>query len=1210
MTFMQIGDTFERSVTRAIPPVVYFHEQGAAELQREVEEYIITGGYPAGHPRATNDGIHEKLVHLLANIHAELVKRQDFLEPACWISGFYGSGKSSFAKLLGLALDGRVLANGKKLGEALIVQDRSPNKGELAKTWELVSGGLKAVAVVFDVGAQARDAEHIHAVVVREVQKRLRYCPTSSLVAEYELKLEVDEQYDAFLTTFAKVHGRPWDELKNTQLAEDYFSAALHAMRPELYPDAQAWVNARSGSAFDNKRAADEAVLAVQRMMDRRERGKTLFLVVDEVSQYIHENTERMLALQSFVEALKQRMQNKAWLLATGQQQLEEGAGVAGIIAKMKGRFPPQFRVHLGSSNIREVVHQRLLRKKKLIEGDLEELFERHRPELSLRAYQGEQITKNDFVEIYPLLPGHIDLLLRITSGLRSRGSLVQGDAHEIRGLLQLLGDIFRDQDLARREVGWLLTLDRVYDVLHTALDDDLHLTLNRAMDFCQKQDSPLVKRVVKAVAMLELTQDEKHPTTAELIAHCLYERLGDADALPEVRKALDTLVAEGLLGHSKQTGYKIESSAGQEWQRERDGYVPTSEQISEQVQQVLTELVPDERVQVEGLPLSWLVFFSDSSGAREVRLRDERKPTTIMVDFQLTKESPDEWIPRSKMETYKQRIVWLVGDQDQLRHVARKLVQSHRMVERYSGKPITDPDKQRLLGHEKNEEDAARRELMEAVKAAFMSGHIFFDGRRTAPRDEGPTFPKALTSFAERGARALYPNPIGYSVTEKDIAFLIDSKDLSAPPSVLGPDKLGVLSLDAQRYEPTCLGQVPQDILRLLKKEKDVAVTGATLVATLGGPPYGVPPDVVRAAVVGLLRGGKIRVEIQGIQQDLTSTRDEGARELLKDTGIRKARVTENKKETLDPRERNAICLFFKEQLGKDVARELDAIADAVGANFTSVRSRLTEIGERFRRLPRGTEYPGDLKKLEDALESCQKQVRHVEPTMLALKRALPALRDGLVLLRRIEAELMDEAIDAVNVASEIVTYEWPNLQAIGPTDEARAAAEALRAHLSATRPWEDVADLTKHAERVRAEYREKRRAILDRHEIELDAAIKRIKQREGFDKLDADQRFTVTSHLLVGAAANTDEKSIAPALEALEGQLAAKRAAGEHKSLQQLDALRESSGARPVVEVSLDVAGREIETEAELERLVDDVRQSILKELNAKHRVRIKGL
>ncbi|PMZ42846.1 hypothetical protein, partial [Pseudomonas sp. FW306-02-H05-AA] len=87
----------------------------------------------------------------------------------------------------------------------------------------------------------------------------------------------------------------------------------------------------------------------------------------------------------------------------------------------------------------------------------------------------------------------------------------------------------------------------------------------------------------------------------------------------------------------------------------------------------------------------------------------------------------------------------------------------------------------------------------------------------------------------------------------------------------------------------------------------------------------------------------------------------------------------------------------------------------------FPVVRSRLTDIGERFRRLPKGTAYPEALNKLETALVACTAKVRHVEPTMLAVKRALPMLRDGLTLLRRMESELTDDAITAVSMAAEV---------------------------------------------------------------------------------------------------------------------------------------------------------------------------------------------
>ena len=100
---MTIRDLFRSRVDRDIPPVVYFHEQSAEKLQAEVSEYIITGGWPEGHVnhKRVPRGIHENYVRLLTRIACEMDKPGGPELPAVWISGFYGSGKSSFAKLLG-----------------------------------------------------------------------------------------------------------------------------------------------------------------------------------------------------------------------------------------------------------------------------------------------------------------------------------------------------------------------------------------------------------------------------------------------------------------------------------------------------------------------------------------------------------------------------------------------------------------------------------------------------------------------------------------------------------------------------------------------------------------------------------------------------------------------------------------------------------------------------------------------------------------------------------------------------------------------------------------------------------------------------------------------------------------------------------------------------------------------------------------------------
>ena len=189
---MLIKQLFTGDVTRDIPPVVYFHEQSPASVAAEVSEYIVTGGYLDGHPsrRRVPSGIHDEYVKLLETISRELQKPGGPELPNAWISGFYGSGKSSFAKLLGLALDGMALPDGRSLAEAWLARNTSPRASELKAAWQKLRTQIDPVAVIFDVGTVARDGEHLHSAALRKVQERLGYCPTNSIVADYELTLE------------------------------------------------------------------------------------------------------------------------------------------------------------------------------------------------------------------------------------------------------------------------------------------------------------------------------------------------------------------------------------------------------------------------------------------------------------------------------------------------------------------------------------------------------------------------------------------------------------------------------------------------------------------------------------------------------------------------------------------------------------------------------------------------------------------------------------------------------------------------------------------------------------------------------------------------------------------------------------------------------------------------------------------------------------
>lgn len=1211
---MLISDIFEKDVTRDINPVVYFHEKDPAKLAEEVSEYIITGGYADDHPRHNTHGIHEQFVRLLSGIADELAKSGGSDQPAAWISGFYGSGKSSFAKLLGLSLHQTKLPNGTALAEALLKRDDSPRQGDFRAAWERVVAKINPMAVVFDIGSVARDGEHIHSAVVRQCQVTMGYCKFSA-VADHEMRLEADGLYPAFLDKVKELHGEPWDTVRGKQLAEDYFSAAMFALQPEVYGSEMAWADAKAGSK--SALSAEEAVAAIQHMLTTRYPGRHLFIVVDEVSQYVHDDADRMLKLQSLVVALGQRLKGRVWLLATGQQKLEESASAN--LAKMKDRFPAHLRVHLGTNNIRDVVHQRLLKKKHTVRAELEELFNQHRPDLTLYGYGTERTDVHSLVDIYPMLPGHIDLLLEITTGLRDRSSRVQGDSHAIRGLLQLLGDLFRDSNLGSHEVGTLITLDRIYDVLHTALDADVQTTLTRAFDFCTNHPSwtdnekKLAAKALKAVSLLELIPSERVKKDAELVARSLYERLGQGSRKDTIQRLLDALRAAGSVDYSEKSGYKIQSSAGQEWQKERDAYGVGPEKVAEQVGHALEwAMASVAKVDREGLAVPWQGWFSSSIGISDAQVKQERSPTRIEVDFRYlskTQTAREAWVTSSDGGTLKDRILWVTTESDAVRVAAARVIRAERMIERYEGTEASlGADKRRFLTEERNGQEEARRELHKAVEQAFLGGALYFRGKDYAAREHGVSLATVLGDVGERAAKLLYPNPVTYRVSENDLKFLIENKDLSAPPPVFGESKLGILIQDSGRFEAACTGLVPSEILGIIKGEPGIA--GSLLLSRLGGPPHGFTTDVVRACLVGLLRGHKIRVSIPGMGE-LTSVRDEGARELFKDQTLRKAEFSPSGKEKITARDRNTICGLFKEQFGKDIPREDEAIADAVTTHFVGAREQLSEVQRLLGRLP-GKAYPKSLVSLEKALEDCRRS-RQVEATVEAVKRSLEALSDGLSELRRLRTDLTEERVASVNAAGDVKDIYLPQLEREvegGHLEVAVLAtlAQALSDALSATRPWEVTSQLDETARELKQIYVQRRGAVLARHQVRIEEAVTSLKLRDGFDVLSQEHQHQVLQHLRDGASLGTKSDSPAPALHELEALARQRLSAAAEKALAQLDELRESKGERPTVTVPLRLSGREIDSEQALERLLGELREELLKELQAGRRVRLK--
>ncbi len=1206
---MKMRELFVSDVTRDIPPVVYFHEQSPKKLAEEVSEYIITGGWTEGHPnkRRVPDGIHEQYVRLLTGIAQALARPGGPSLPTAWISGFYGSGKSSFAKLLGLALDGVALPDGTSLAEAWLRRDTSPRADELREAWSALRQKLDApLSVVFDVGSVARDNEHIHAVAIRQVQHRLGYCSSEPLVADFELKLERDGEWQKFLEAAEQALGKPWEQVKDKALAEDDFSLVLSRLYPERYPDPMAWFLSRGGT-HQRAESPEEAVAAIRDMLRFRRPGATLFLVVDEVSQYVLANRDRVDRLRAFATALGAGLKGQVWLLALGQQKLEEQADES-FLLWAKDRFPPELRVHLAATNIRDVVHRRLLQKTPEGEEQLRALFAQHRPALKLYAYGCEAVTPDEFVEVYPLLPGHIDLLLQITTALRTRSARAQGDDQAIRGLLQLLGELFRTQQLAEQPVGHLVTLELIYDVQHTALDADVQQSMARIHNHCRHDKTDLRLQVAKAVALLELIQ-ESVATDAALVARCLYDRVGRGNRLDAVRGALEALRHDNLLGYSEKLGYRIQSTAGEEWERERRDIGAGPERRGPLVQDALKTLLNEPaRPRHAGRPFPWNGLYSDGRRAEDVSLLASRDPASLTVDFRFVprdEQTRSGWVRRSAEEALAARLLWVVGDSEGVDDAARELARSLAMVRKYEPRRESlNPARRLLLQQEKNRGEELRRRLLDGVASAFMAGSFYFRGQAIDPSSQGAGFAGAVLAAAQRVLPELFPHFVATQVQPAELLQLL-APELAGPSPKFLAGALGILELDGGRYVPACSGVVPRRVLEHVEGEE--ALSGRALLTHFGKPPYGYAAGLVKACVAGLLRAGKLRAE-PDTGAEITAIRDAGVRELFeKDRSFRRATFQPAGEDEIGPQVRARICKFFKKELGVGLDREDHLIADAVGRHFMRAVNDLRGVQQRLNRLPGSPAGPSELARLDKALEACLGKVRQTRPTVKAVKKHLDALRDGLRCLAMLDAELTDDALSRVRRAAEVQDHQLAQLTEAGALSaELEAAGRRIAEHLDGPRPWREISALDPDLERVREAYRAERRRLLEWQESRAEAARGKLKARKGFSTLAADPAHKVLRPLH-SAVTDTSAEAVAPPLERLRDPFLVGLERAEAEANTQLDKLL-SRGPKPlIVTVDLGLKHRELEKPQDLERLVEDIRSRLRPHLDDGKRVRL---
>jgi hypothetical protein len=455
MTAETIKDLFASDIDRRIEEVIKVDQADEAIIRDELTEYVVTDSI-----RSYFRAVFE---------HYQTTRQKPNEGIASWVSGFFGSGKSSFAKYLGLALANRdILGHG--AGELLA---QRCGDAKIQVLLQQISEHIPTEAVIFDVSTDRgirTGNQSITEIMYRLFLQSLGYARDLDL-SELEITLEEEGRLDAFKDKYRDIFDKDWDfEKGKIAIAVQQASRVMHELDPATYATVDSWRESAMKRA--DITPGDLAARGME-LMARRRPGKNLLFVVDEVGQFVARDVQKMLDLQAVVQSLGRVGRGKMWIVVTSQEKLTELVG--GLddrrveLARLMDRFPLQ--VHLEPSDISEVTSKRVLSKNAEAEKQLRELFTAHRGRLTDNTritadIKLPELSTESFIDLYPLLPYQIDLIIQIVSGLRTQGGAGRHVGGANRTIIKLAQQllIHPDVDLASQPIGQLARVDQIYD--------------------------------------------------------------------------------------------------------------------------------------------------------------------------------------------------------------------------------------------------------------------------------------------------------------------------------------------------------------------------------------------------------------------------------------------------------------------------------------------------------------------------------------------------------------------------------------------------------------------------------------------------------------------------------------------------------------------------------------------------------------------------
>jgi len=1086
MTTQTIRELFSGRIDRKIEEVIKVDQDDVAIVRQEIDEYILT------------ESIERNMLKVLEGYRQSVNQPSEAI--AIWVAGFFGAGKSSFAKYVGLAISNRDLG-GESAGDLLA---QRANNQAIKALLGAIKEQIPTEAIIFDVSADrnVNASEALTKIFYRKLLDHLGY--SSSLeVAELEIELEEQGRMQVFLAAFGQLYpGEDWAIAKTRLLqAMPRASAVMHALEPQTYAEKDSWLkNARDETVPITPASLAERTIE---LMGRKHPGKQLMFVVDEVGQYVARDIQKMLDLQAIVQQLGIKGRGKVWVMVTSQEKLSDVVGYLDDnrteLARLQDRFP--YKPVLEPSDIAEVTSRRVLGKSAQGEVTLQELFQQHQGRLATHTKLDTKIRLPDlsgksFADLYPLLPYQIELIIQVVSGLRLSGGASKQFGGANRAIIKLAQELLTNPQsgLADQPVGALVTLDRVYDLQSNNIDSQYR---GKISDIVTKASHPLAVPVAKAICLLQFV--DQVPATERNVAVVLHPAV-DADSIEsQVQEACRHLVERNLIRKAADGTFKIPTPQEEDWEQTRSQQAPAVHErrgLLADALKLIWEPVPSAALGAGVKTFKAALNFGGSELVKgDVPVKVER------VDGSEVFEDRVEQL-RQTSQQEKNTFFWAMRASPELERALSEWFRSQKVID-LKGRDASDKGQVKLVSEERRKLDGFRQEAWRLLEQSLIHGQVLLNGGpcdvAANPTSAGETMREAL----KEGLSKIFDRftDAEVSPSSDELNKLLSADNLKGLTGSI--EKLRLCKEDGGQWVIDTNRPALQAVLNRIQG-KSAGLSGKELADFFGDAPYGWTLDAVKFLMAALQVAGKLKATHNG-QHYVGCTKPEVRPLFTSNTTFRSTLFT-SYTGTISQQDVIEASKLFHKFAGKTVpgvqpgplAREIRAKAVSVNAELNSVSRAMAPL-----------QLPG-IEALEQASEQVSTwQDNNDEEVVKAFRSSAEAVKEAWQRAKGIQEVLMARSEDLRRARRALGSEIWGQLQqeADLPADLQEVQA-TLADRLQAPSFYEKLPDIDQLTTRLEEAYGQRRNAAQQALTAQVQQRMQQLEQAPGFGMLEPERQ------------------------------------------------------------------------------------------------------